>query len=424
MQVLAAGCITLLAIGPAQATSPTPLRWVYEAERMNGYDNIVDDPDASAGRARCGKAKQAEGPGGRPTAVAFGPYTAEQPAGRYRATFRLKVSDNTRDVPVCVIDATSLQPAGYVLAQRWLKATDFARPTRYQEFSIEYERTDAFVSEFRVHSSRVVDVWLDRVVCEQLQARPDKATPVSAPATLPKLTPRRVLLVVHPESVPMGLELAAREARATEVTVVPFAGWPGRKVLPADVLPTAASALDYDVIGLGGIYAGALGERRRQAIRDFVRAGGSLVMFGGPRGFGCGGYVGTFLDEILPVRVLPRRDLVSVGPEGPIVFVPRPYPLTAGLDLSDRPMVAVVHRVAGVKPGARVLLAVGRSAHPVVTLGRYGNGKVAALSFACGPAYTATLQRPDTMLWNWHEWQGLVRRLMTWLFRRSPPRRQ
>jgi Ca-activated chloride channel homolog len=60
----------------------------------------------------------------------------------------------------------------------------------------------------------------------------------------------------------------------------------------------------YDAVILSEVSADELGEAAMLAIREYVdTVGGGLVMLGGPRSFGVGGYFKTPLEEVLPVRL-------------------------------------------------------------------------------------------------------------------------
>ena len=67
----------------------------------------------------------------------------------------------------------------------------------------------------------------------------------------------------------------------------------------------------FDVFIIGDLDSDLLGDRRQQAIRERVEAGAGLVMLGGYHSLGPGGYRGTPLGDILPVR-LGGRDVGQI----------------------------------------------------------------------------------------------------------------
>jgi len=393
-----------------------PLSWFYTAEQMNSERQVVEDSQADTGRARFASAPdQAVS-----QAIVFGPYTAEQPAGRYRATFRLKVADNSSAQPVCRLDTTALSNAGYILAELVLKGTDFATPNEYQEFALEYERPDAFISEFRVIGLGHTDLWVDGVRCKRLEARPDAAWAAQLSVEPPPglafrpHSPPRVLLIRPERGARLRLAQAAAEAGA-EAEVVGFDGWPGEKELPDNFLATYEAVYVYDVICLGSLYAGALGIERRQRLYDFVHAGGGLLLFGGPRAFAQGGWMDTRLAELCPLELLPRADSLFLTGRDLRVLPAADDPLLRGLRFDDPvPLVWMLHEVAGVKSGTRVLLEAGEPPLPLLALWHVGRGRVAALTL--NPRECLDPHR-EVNLWDWPGWQTLSRRLLEWLAR-------
>ncbi|MGH7857961.1 MAG: glutamine amidotransferase, partial [Candidatus Binatia bacterium] len=73
---------------------------------------------------------------------------------------------------------------------------------------------------------------------------------------------------------------------------------------PADRIPDLSGfgAVILNDVPLRDLPRGAASE-----IRSFVRGGGGLVMVGGTRSFGLGGYGGSPIEEALPVRMKPRE---------------------------------------------------------------------------------------------------------------------
>ena len=126
-------------------------------------------------------------------------------------------------------------------------------------------------------------------------------------------------------------------------------------------------------------------------IRDFVRNGGGFVMAGGDLSFTNGGYAGTAIEEFLPVVL--RRDraesttserfrpvLTEAGRRHPITalsVVPEENTqLWAGL-----PTLTGFNRVAGLKPGAVVLLETPTDDRaPVAVTHEFGEGRVLAVT--------------------------------------------
>jgi len=100
----------------------------------------------------------------------------------------------------------------------------------------------------------------------------------------------------------------------------------------------------------------------------YVNSGGTLVLGGGPFAYGCGGYTGTFLEEMLPVKTRPFDCL-------PACVSDKDGRTAVAFDTGDA-KVFWIHRDE-VKPGAEVLLKT-VAGDPLLVKGRYGEGTVYA----------------------------------------------
>jgi uncharacterized membrane protein len=163
----------------------------------------------------------------------------------------------------------------------------------------------------------------------------------------------------------------------------------------------------YRGLILGSIEAGAFTGDQLRMIADFVdRRGGGLLMLGGPRAFGAGGYAGTPVAEALPV-VLERAATGANGPD-PLARL-KVAPTRAGAahavtqigsdeaasaaQWSALPQVTSVNTITAIKPGASVLLNgldEARRNRVVLASQRYGRGKAIAFSVQ------------DSWLWQMH----------------------
>lgn len=66
-------------------------------------------------------------------------------------------------------------------------------------------------------------------------------------------------------------------------------------------------AEDYEAIVLNNIHANRIPTRITKALRHYVRSGGGLVVVGGGSSYGLGGYIGSSIEELLPVKLLPPQ---------------------------------------------------------------------------------------------------------------------
>jgi uncharacterized membrane protein len=150
---------------------------------------------------------------------------------------------------------------------------------------------------------------------------------------------------------------------------------------------------------------------RLKALRDYVREGGALLMFGGYYSFqginGGARYHKTPIEEILPVTCLPVDDRVEV-PEGflPVVTGPADHPILKGVG-TEWPILLGFNEVV-VKDGAEVLATASAEygALPLLVSGRYGKGRTLAWTSDIGPHWLP----PDFGAWDGYGklWRGAL----------------
>lgn len=190
---------------------------------------------------------------------------------------------------------------------------------------------------------------------------------------------------------------------------------------------TREELFKYRGLILGSVEAGVFSGDQLQMIAEFVeRRGGGLLMLGGARAFGEGGYGGTPVADALPLLVDPRTRASDPAPLMRLKVTPtRAGQAHAVTQIADSegasvsrwgelPQVTAVNAPLSTKPGATVLLngtdERGRT-QPMLSWQRYGRGK--------GIALTAQ----DTWLWQMHAsitledqtHEHFWRQLMRWL---------
>lgn len=187
----------------------------------------------------------------------------------------------------------------------------------------------------------------------------------------------------------------------------------------------------YRGLVLGSVEAAEFTADQLRMIAEFVsRRGGGLLLLGGSRAFGEGGYRGTSLEDVIPFALEAGSDTALRTLRVTPTVAGRAHPATqlgAGERASEAaweslPPVTSVNRVGGLKSGATALLAgrdtAGRGEQVVLAHHRYGRGKVAAL----------TIQ--DAWLWRMHadvpledvRYASFVRALLRWLTSDVPDR--
>lgn len=152
---------------------------------------------------------------------------------------------------------------------------------------------------------------------------------------------------------------------------------------------------------------------RLRLIKDYVAAGGGLMMIGGYYSFqginGGARYHGTAVEEVLPVEILPYDDRVEV-PEG---FAPvikdKKHPIVAGFR-GAWPMLLGFNEVKA-KKGAKVIATVSRDYRelPLLVAGTHGKGRSLAWTSDIGPHWLP----PEFAAWDGYA--RLWRQALGWM---------
>ena len=164
---------------------------------------------------------------------------------------------------------------------------------------------------------------------------------------------------------------------------------------------------DYDLVVLNNVDAESLTDFGLEAIRDFVKAGGSLLVLGGFYAYGGGGYAGTQLDDLLPVAMNPKLARMQGLPNGVLQIAPGAR-ILKGTRLSGTP-TCFWWQEGKPRPGAWVELTA--SGKPFLVCGTYGQGRVATvLGNVCGES-----QPGKPAFWEDPQWAPTLAQVTRWL---------
>ena len=164
----------------------------------------------------------------------------------------------------------------------------------------------------------------------------------------------------------------------------------------------------YDVLKSyrGIIFAGTgpdvLEEHMKGMLKDYVQAGGTLMVLGGMTAMNGWSRDDTPLAEVMPLvnpGVFRIKRLEQVSP-----VVPLDKQLRDSLAWTDAPVVMYVHEEV-IADGTRVIAKAGPM--PVLIEREYGQGRVIVfLGTLLGQA------RQETPIWKWKDWPGLIKTLL------------
>jgi uncharacterized membrane protein len=184
----------------------------------------------------------------------------------------------------------------------------------------------------------------------------------------------------------------------------------------------------YRALVLGSVEAGIFSGDQLQMISEFVeKRGGGLLMLGGARSFGEGGYGGTPVADALPLEIDPKTRASEPGALSRLKVTPtRAGQAHAVAQIGDSeeasmkrwselPLVTATNAPLPPKPGATVLLTGtderGRTM-PVLVSQRYGRGKSVAQTLQETWQWQMHASIPLEDMTHEHYWRQLLRWLV------------
>jgi uncharacterized membrane protein len=199
------------------------------------------------------------------------------------------------------------------------------------------------------------------------------------------------------------------------VYVVPQGGEPRRVPtketahLPSAFPKTPAELLAYDAIVLSNVPRSALSDEVLGWVDEWIgKRGGGLLMAGGPRSFGAGGWMDTTVERMLPVEFPGSTDWEMA----PSILEPtgadlHPIWRLFKDDRATRAAIATLPESLGrtnwvrVKPQSGTLLAAqragnvsdGQATPPLFAVGAYGRGRTAALATPLSASWSPRFTR-------------------------------
>ena len=201
-----------------------------------------------------------------------------------------------------------------------------------------------------------------------------------------------------------GLDAALARLPAGDVTeCLPYSG------LLSEGLENFPLAYDQllrqDVIVLTDVAAASLDDNMAEMVKDYVQAGGGLVVCGGPWSLGKGQYAGSKLGALLPVETVGKGDFRTV--DAPLQCAPGDA-LLGALDWTRDPPRCYVLQEVRPRPGAQVRVTCGQ--YPVVVTGQVGQGRVAVI------ALTPLGDPPagERPWWRWRQWPDALAKILNW----------
>jgi len=377
---------------------------VWETDKgMSGIGGIAGtDPDAANGRCQVNTHENVKLGGGKPFIghTWLGPLTP----GKYRVTYRVKwtsggddwgvlfyITDTAIDRDVVRVQYASpsrLTGASNPAIKRLQPADSF------HDYSFEFVKTEpGYINANAICNTKQAGdqkIMLDHVRTELLERISDRdlAKTASGGAVASSAVPRR------PEGRRPGKTLLIKGLMADRYGIPPKSVASVAYQLPDDL----TKLCEFDSVVLANVDLTYSTLSQRAAVKEFVNAGGRLVVLGGIATLGNGAMAGTFLEDMLPVQLVTVREVRQCSP--PAILAD-----AAGKPLTGQPAVFWRHMVQP-KAGATPLAKAGDT--PIAVADAFGKGRVVV--------FTGTVLGPGgsdaTPFWATPSWQTLLGRLL------------
>lgn len=152
----------------------------------------------------------------------------------------------------------------------------------------------------------------------------------------------------------------------------------------------------FSLVILSNVSYDRLPDVVRNGLADHLASGGSLLITGGKQSYGSGGYVGTALADVLPLK--PRSDDFGYNPYGPTILLQPDHPIFQGatfpsmgyfndLQLNSGAVEIAQYRKAskaaftgGGDPGGREIAGGGHRLMPLIAERSQGRGTILAIA--------------------------------------------
>jgi uncharacterized membrane protein len=166
--------------------------------------------------------------------------------------------------------------------------------------------------------------------------------------------------------------------------------------------------LSYDLIILGNAPVRPMDLVGQEMLKDYLAAGGNLLVLGGDQAYGQGGYMNATLINQLPVVLGGKYNWAKI-PDGGVLQVAAAHPVTKGVTFGPRDMV-YYRQLCVPKPGSVVAATAGGT--PILVLGTVPSGG----RLACVLATPFGEARPgECAFWDAPAWHTLMQQTARWL---------
>lgn len=162
---------------------------------------------------------------------------------------------------------------------------------------------------------------------------------------------------------------------------------------------------NFKLVIMGDIDGNCIGEEGRTYLKGFVESGGNLLVFGGPYSFGEGRIEGTYIEEILPVRV---KEIFDLKKETGKIEKTKDCPGWIKWNKKNGGVVIWSHNVE-IKKNAHIWLKSGGK--PFLITSKYGKGNV----FVFTGTNLGVAPEGEKGFWETEQWINMLSEIINYL---------
>jgi len=165
---------------------------------------------------------------------------------------------------------------------------------------------------------------------------------------------------------------------------------------------------ENDLVVMNDVDASCLTDFGLESVREVVKAGGNLLVLGGPYAFGAGGYKDSQLADVLPIDMGDKNFDMKAAKPPAVLKTASTARVLKGASFKTEAYCYWFHAVKP-RPEAWVELTAGDA--PFLICGRYGKVKVVVVAGnVCGDSSKA---KPG--FWETDQWPDILSRVIRWM---------
>lgn len=339
--------------------------------------------------------------------VTHSPYFSSIPSGLYRLQIKARISENSGKNEIGYLDITT-QFSGIRLLLNFYPYM-FGQKNRYCTFQRDFIIRDNGWWAIRIYTTGKENWYIDGIKITLLKELSDTQMLDIYPGIAGEIPPD--LKIRENASLKILLFAGIGYNRCFSEKIFKFIDknaiikkvWAkkGRSMQFENLPENVGEFFDNNCIILFNVSISGLSLRIKNYIKEYVKRGGKVIIFGGQSAYERDGWKKSLLENILPFEILDKT-------QGSISYSKNGYLLKKSdwfkwnIPFSENPVVFFIHRIKKIKETGEVLIFADN--FPFLIKGNYGKGKVYCfLGTPFGKGKNNIVP-----YWNWDKWEQLI----------------